>query len=131
MKYVSTRGQVDEIDFQRAVLMGLADDGGLLVPRSIPDVRGRLDQWRTLDYPQLAFEIIRLFATDIPEDQLRELVARTYGQAFPEGVAPVVRVGDLFVMELFHGPTLAFKDVALQLLGNLFEYILARAAGRR
>ncbi len=129
MKYISTRGQIDAIDFQQAVLMGLADDGGLVIPESIPDVADRLDQWRHLSYPQLAFEVIRLFATDIPETDLRELIDRTYGRAFPETVVPTVRVGDLFVMELFHGPTLAFKDVALQLLGNLFEYILARRQG--
>jgi threonine synthase len=129
MKYISTRGQIDAIDFQQAVLMGLADDGGLIIPQSIPDVADRLDRWRELSYPQLAFEVIRLFATDIPETPLGELIDRTYGRAFPEGVAPVVRVGELLVMELFHGPTLAFKDVALQLLGNLFEYILAPRRG--
>ncbi len=129
MKYISTRGQIDAIDFQQAVLMGLADDGGLVIPQSIPDVSDRLDRWRRLSYRELAFEVIRLFATDIPEAPLRELIDRTYGRAFPEGVAPVVRVGDLMVMELFHGPTLAFKDVALQLLGNLFEHILARRQG--
>jgi len=129
MKYISTRGQIDPIDFQQAVLMGLADDGGLVIPQSIPDVRDRLDGWRKLSYRELAFEVIRLFATDIPEQNLRELIDRTYGGAFPDGVAPVVRAGDLTIMELFHGPTLAFKDVALQLLGNLFEYILARRQG--
>jgi len=129
MKYISTRGQIDAVDFKQAVLMGLADDGGLIIPQSIPDVRDRLDDWRKLGYRQLAFEVIRLFATDIPEAELRDLIDRTYGPAFPEGVAPVVRVGDLLVMELFHGPTLAFKDVALQLLGNLFEHILAGQQG--
>ena len=129
MKYISTRGQIDAVDFQQAVLMGLADDGGLIIPRSIPDVADRLDRWRKLSYRELAFEVIRLFATDIPEAPLGELIDRTYGRAFPEGVAPVVRVGGLMVMELFHGPTLAFKDVALQLLGNLFEYILAPRQG--
>jgi len=129
MKYISTRGQIDAIDFQQAVLMGLADDGGLIIPQSIPDVADRLGRWRKLSYPQLAFEVIRLFATDIPEADLRDLIDRTYRRAFPEGVAPVVRVGELLVMELFHGPTLAFKDVALQLLGNLFEYILAPRRG--
>jgi threonine synthase len=129
MKYISTRGQIDPIDFRQAVLMGLADDGGLVIPEVIPDVRDRLDRWRKLSYRELAFEVIRLFATDIPEAELRELIDRTYGRAFPEGVAPVVRVGGLMVMELFHGPTLAFKDVALQLLGNLFEHILAGRHG--
>jgi threonine synthase len=129
MKYISTRGQIDPIDFRQAVLMGLADDGGLVIPESIPDVADRLDDWRKLGYRELAFEVMRLFATDIPEADLRDLIDRTYGRAFPDGVAPVVRVGNLMVMELFHGPTLAFKDVALQLLGNLFEYVLAPRRG--
>jgi len=129
MRYISTRGGVEPIGFQQAVLMGLADDGGLLVPWTIPDVRDRLDTWRMLSYPDLAFEVVRLFAADIDTADLCDAVGRAYGEAFGEGVAPVVRVGDLFVMELFHGPTLAFKDVALQLLGNLFEYTLARRQG--
>lgn len=130
MKYISTRGQVQPIDFQDAVMMGLADDGGLIIPESIPDISGQLDSWKDLAYPQLAFEVIRRFVTDIPEDDLKELVERTYGPAFDPEPAPVSKVGDLFVLELWHGPTLSFKDVALQLLGNLFEYILARRGGR-
>jgi len=125
MKYISTRGQVGPVEFRRAVLMGLADDGGLLIPESIPDVSDRLDGWRELAYPQLAFEIIRHFATDIGEPDLRGLIGRAYGEAFGPEVAPTRPVGELWVQELFGGPTLAFKDVALQLLGNLFEHILA------
>ena len=130
MRYHSTRGQVDPIEFQQAVLMGLADDGGLLIPEAIPDVSDRLEAWRGLRYADLAFEVLRLFATDVPEADLRGLIDRAYSaEAFGPEVAPTVAVGDLFVLELFHGPTLAFKDVALQLLGNLFEYILARSGG--
>jgi threonine synthase len=110
--------------------MGLADDAGLLIPQSIPDVSSRLAGWRGLSYPALAYQVLRLFATDIPEFDLQTLMNRTYKDAFDPEVAPTRRVGDLFVMELFHGPTLAFKDVALQLLGNLFEYILAEEHGR-
>lgn len=110
--------------------MGLADDGGLTLPESIPDVSGKLAEWRELRYPQLAFEIIRLFTTDIPDDDLRNLIDKTYDEKFVGGVAPVVPVGDIFIQELWHGPTLAFKDVALQLLGNFFEYILARRGGK-
>ncbi len=130
MNYISTRGQVSPIGFQDAVLMGLADDGGLIIPESIPDVSAKLAAWRELSYPQLAYEIISLFATDIPKDDLREIIEKTYSHAFEGGVAPVVPVGDLFIQELWHGPTLAFKDVALQLLGNLFEYILGLRGGR-
>jgi threonine synthase len=131
MKYISTRGQVEPVGFQQAVMMGLADDGGLLVPESIPDVAGRLARWRGLSYADLAFEVLSLFGDDIPPADLRELVAKTYSaRVFAPAVAPVVRVGPIWVLELWHGPTLAFKDVALQLLGNLFEYILARRGGR-
>jgi len=130
MKYISTRGQVEPIPFQRAVLMGLADDGGLLIPGSVPDVSDRLGDWRKLEYPELAFQVIRLFATDIPEAHLRGLLKRTYGESYGGPVAPVVAVGPAHILELFHGPTLSFKDVALQLLGNLFEYILEKSGGR-
>jgi len=131
MRYISTRGQVKPIEFQDAVLMGLADDGGLLIPESIPAVAGELDRWAAMSYGELAFEVLRLYATDIPEDDLRRLIFRTYlKEIFDPDVAPTVRVGEIFVLELWHGPTLAFKDVALQLLGNLFEYILARRGGR-
>ena len=130
MKYISTRGQVKAVEFQDAVMMGLADDGGLIVPERIPDVRDRLDHWRGLGYEELAFEVMRLYATDIPEADLRPLVERAYGDAFDGGVAPLVQLGDLHVLELWHGPTLSFKDVALQMLGNLFEYILSRRGGR-
>ena len=130
MKYISTRGQVEPVAFQQAVLMGLADDGGLLIPESIPDVRGKLPAWGELGYPELAFEVIRLFAADIPEADLAGLIRKTYGAAFDPCPAVTVPVGGIHVVELWHGPTLAFKDVALQLLGNLFEHILAgREAG--
>ncbi len=132
MKYVSTRGGIEPLEFQDAVMMGLADDGGLIVPEVIPDVSDRLADWVGLSYPQMAFEVISLFATDIPADDLRDLIDRSYAGTFdsdPE-VAPITSVGDKFVMELWHGPTMSFKDVALQLLGNLFEYILADRGGK-
>jgi len=129
MNYVSTRGGVEPIAFQDAVLMGLADDGGLIVPETIPNVTGRLDDWRALGYADLAFEVISLFATDLDEADLRALVAKSYVGPFEPEVAPVVRVGSIHVLELWHGPTLSFKDVALQFLGNLFEHILLRRGG--
>lgn len=130
MNYISTRGQVAPIPFQDAVMMGLADDGGLLIPESIPADPDRLESWRTLEYNDLAFEVLRLFATDIPQSDLKGIIAKSYGESFDPAVAPTVPVGELFVLELWHGPTLAFKDVALQLLGNLFQYILQRRGGR-
>jgi len=130
MKYISTRGGVEPVEFRQAVLMGLADDGGLLVPQSIPNVADRLDEWRELSYADLAFEVMRLYVGDLGEGELRALIDRTYPGAFSPDVAPVARTGEAFVLELWHGPTLAFKDVALQLLGNLFEHILAGTGGR-
>jgi len=130
MRYISTRGKVEPIAFQDAVLMGLADDGGLVIPEEIPDLSPRLGELEGLAYNDLAFEIIRLYASDLPAADLRSLVARSYGPAFQPAVAPVVAVGGLHVLELWHGPTMSFKDVALQFLGNLFEYVLAGRGGR-
>ncbi len=104
--------------------MGLATDGGLLLPEHIPDVRARLQQWSGLSYCELAFEIIKLFADDVPEADLRQIINTSYSSFDDDRVTPLVKVGDVHILELFHGPTLAFKDVALQLLGNLFEYFL-------
>ncbi len=104
--------------------MGLARDGGLLLPTEYPVVSDRFDAWSTLPYPELAFEVLRLFADDLPEAALRTIVERSYaGFDHPE-VTPVRALGTLHLLELFHGPTLAFKDVALQFLGNLFETLL-------
>jgi len=124
MKYISTRGQTDKVSFKDAVMMGLAEDGGLLLPESVPSVSDRLDKLADMTYCELAYEIISLFATDIPESDLRTLIEKSYATFETSEVAPVVKKGDVYIQELFHGPTFAFKDVALQLLGNLFEYIL-------
>ena len=129
MKYISTRGQMEPIHFKEAVLTGLASDGGLVLPMDLPDISERCDEWKKLSYTQLAYEVISLFATDIPAEDLRELVDRSYASFTHPDVTPSVSVGDLHILELFHGPTLAFKDVALQLLGNLFSYILEERGG--
>ncbi len=130
ISYISTRGRQSPLSFQDAVMTGLARDGGLLVPDSIPDVSSRLADWASLDYPDLAFEIMRLFAADIPEPDLRSLVSAAYSTFTHPEIAPVRPAGPLHVLELFHGPTLAFKDIALQFLGRLFDYILARRDAR-
>ena len=129
MRYVSTRGGGEPLNFKDTILTGLARDGGLFLPETIPDVSGRLAGWSTLAYPELAYEIIRLFADDIPEAALRDIVSRSYATFRHAEVTPVVPVGPVHVLELFHGPTLAFKDVALQFLGNLFEYVLDASGG--
>jgi len=106
--------------------MGLGSDGGLLLPEHIPDVRDRLPAWRELSYPELATEVMALFADDIAADELAALARQSYAGFRHDEVAPVRALGGLYLQELFHGPTLAFKDLALQFLGNLFSHILER-----
>ena len=126
MRYVSTRDGGTPLRFTDTVLTGLARDGGLFLPDQIPDARARLDAWRRLPYADLAFEIMRLFADDIPDDTLAEMIRKSYAAFRHAEVTPVVQAGGIHILELFHGPTLAFKDVALQFLGNLFEHVLAK-----
>ncbi|MFC1452286.1 threonine synthase [Verrucomicrobiota bacterium] len=129
MRYISTRGGMEPVSFSEAVMTGLAPDGGLLLPERIPDATAELDRWKGLSYPELAAEIVARYA-DLPVEDIRRLVRKSYQCFSTPEVAPVVRVKAIHVLELFHGPTLAFKDVALQLLGNLFEYLLS-ASGRK
>ena len=127
MNYCSTRGKVHGLSFSDAVMMGLADDGGLLLPEEIPKLSApELQQLSTLSYPDLAFQIIEKFATDIPKDDLKKLITKSYSSFKHPQVTPVVKHNGIYILELFHGPTLAFKDVALQFLGNLFEYFLLK-----
>jgi len=126
MDYLSTRGATAPIPFSAAVLEGLARDGGLLVPSGIPDVGELLDGWRALDYPALAVEIFRLFVGDeLPTETLRGMVERAYRSFRHAEVTPLTPLDQRYLLELFHGPTFAFKDLALQFLGNLFEVLLA------
>ena len=126
--YLSTRGNISYISFQKAVLMGLATDGGLLVPAELPDMSFSLEALQNLSYPDLAVRIMNLFTdNDIPVDDLEKLVHQSYDSFDNPEVTPIVKPDSLYIMELFHGPTLAFKDVALQFLGNLFEYILKKS----
>ena len=130
MRYISTRGGIAPLGFQDAVMMGLARDGGLLLPETLPTVAGDvLDRWQNLPYQYLAKELLALFIDDIPESDLEDLIERAYASFTHPQITPVCRQGEVYILELFHGPTLAFKDVALQLLGNLFEYVLARTGG--
>jgi threonine synthase len=127
MKYISTRGGIKPIGFQDAIMMGLARDGGLLLPQSLPAIDNQvLESWRNLSYQSLALQLFSLFVDDIPTQDLEVLIERSYSSFDHPHVTPLRKVGGQYVLELFHGPTLAFKDVALQLLGNLFEYILKK-----
>ena len=127
MQYLSTRGKIPPIPFTQAVLMGLAEDGGLLLPRTIPRIGSdTFAGWQKLSYADLAFEVMSRFVDDIPASDLKDIINRSYSTFTTKEVAPIVHYGDLHILELFHGPTLAFKDIALQFLGNIFEYLLNR-----
>ena len=128
MRYISTRGQTTPVAFTDAVLTGLAPDGGLLIPADIPDVAQHLDAWRDASFVELAKGVAGMFIDDIPAADLDVLVEQAYAEFDHPDVVPSVAVGDVQVLELFHGPTLAFKDIALQLLGRLFAYILGAGA---
>lgn len=130
MQYLSTRGGISPIPFSQAVMMGLATDGGLLLPRNIPRIGSEtFSSWNDLSYSELAFEIMSRFIDDIPSSNLRDLINRSYTTFDTGEVTPIIHYGNLHIIELFHGPTLAFKDVALQFLGNLFEYLLEKKDG--
>jgi threonine synthase len=121
MRYVSTRGGTPALGFSDAVAQGLAADGGLLVPESLPDLAGELEGFARLSYGELCLRFLGRFATDIPEAELRDIVVRSYAGFERTEITPILQLEDgPTVVELFHGPTLAFKDIALQLLGNLY-----------
>ena len=122
MNFISTRGQTAPLGFSDAVATGLAPDGGLFLPETPPDFSGELKRFAGLGYAELCFEFLRVFATDIPPETLRAIVAKSYRTFAGPEIAPLKKLGpNQYVLELFHGPTLAFKDFALQLLGNLYE----------
>jgi threonine synthase len=129
MEYISTRGAAPELDFEGVLLAGLASDGGLYVPRTLPHFsEADLVAMQGMEYPELALEIMQPFIGDcIPRDDLRTIVDECYRVFRHDAVAPLVQLGtNHWILELFHGPTLAFKDFALQLLGRLLDYILER-----
>ncbi|MCB1771022.1 MAG: threonine synthase, partial [Candidatus Competibacteraceae bacterium] len=133
MRYVSTRGGLPPTTFSDILLGGLAPDGGLALSEDYPILApGELASWRGLSYPELAFAILRKFADDLPAEDLRALIDKTYTvEAFrTEDITPVkILLDGVGLLELSNGPTLAFKDIALQLLGNLFEYALLKTGG--
>lgn len=131
MKYISTRGNITPVGFKDAIMMGLATDGGLLLPGFIPvPTEDDLHDWSTLPYPDLAFKIMSLFIDDMKADVLQDLVRRSYSTFDNPEITPVVSKNNIFILELFHGPTLAFKDVALQFLGNAFEHLLSETGSK-
>lgn len=126
MRYKSTRGGVSGISFADAVMMGLAQDGGLFIPEKIPFLSEKeIKHLSELPYTKLAFEIMNRFQEGIPEKKLMEIIQKSYGNYDIKNMIPVRKAAGLRIAELYHGPTYSFKDVALQFLGNLFEYILS------
>jgi threonine synthase len=130
MRYVSTRGGMEPQPFSAVLLEGLAPDGGLVVPESYPRFPAdELERLRSLSYQRLAFAILSRYADDIPPEDLQAIIDRTYTAAIfgSNEIVPVKTLEPgLHLLRVANGPTLAFKDIALQLLGRLFEYVLAR-----
>ena len=130
MHYISTRGGMPPKPFSEILMSGLSPDGGLAMPESYPQISvGELESWRGLSYPALAYEIISRFIDDIPADELHGIIDRTYTvDAFgSKEITPLKTLEPgLHILGLSNGPTLAFKDIAMQFLGNLFEYTLEK-----
>jgi threonine synthase len=131
--YRSTRSSDSkEFSFEEAVLKGLASDGGLFVPSVIPKLElDFVTKWKDLSFQELAFQVLRLYisSSEICDEDLKTLIEKSYSTFRHEDVTPVNTIDEtngLYLLELFHGPTYAFKDVALQFVGNLFEYFLSR-----
>ncbi|MBC6428550.1 MAG: threonine synthase [Cellvibrionales bacterium] len=133
MQYISTRGSAPALDFESAVLAGLASDGGLYVPAELPQFdRATIASFAGMNYPQLAFAVMRPFVAGALNDaELRCLIEASYADFRHPATAPLVQLDhNLWLLELFHGPTLAFKDFALQFLGRLLDLILQRRGQR-
>ena len=129
MKYISTRGGGQPKSFEEVILTGLAPDGGLYVPEKLPQFSiQEIASWSTLSYQELALKVISPFVDGaIPEQDLEQLIAKSYATFRHDDIAPLVKTGsNEWILELFHGPTLAFKDFALQFLGNLLDYTLEK-----
>ncbi len=128
MKYVSTRDNSKEYSFEDVFIKGLADDGGLYVPTSLKKYSSKeLQELKKLNYNELSTEIINLFSSDfISKDKLSSLIEKSYSTFREKEVVKLSNVGEIKLLELFHGPTLAFKDIAMQFIGNLYEYYLSK-----
>jgi len=133
VKYISTRGKAEKLEFEDVLLTGLASDGGLYIPEILPQYSlEEIRSWRELPYHELAFIIIKPFvAGAVPDAELKAMITDCYQGFSHPAVAPLYQIGNNeYVLELFRGPTLAFKDFALQLLGRLLDYVLAKRGER-
>ena len=133
MKYISTRGNAPKLAFDDVLLTGLARDGGLYLPESWPQFSAAdLAEMKDLSYVELAVKVMLPFVEEVvSRDELTQIVTDTYGSFDTDDVAPLVKLGDNeYVLELFHGPTLAFKDYALQFLGRMFDHVLTKRGAK-
>ena len=129
MNYISTKGQAPRLSFSDVVVTGLASDGGLYVPETLPFFsREEIASWHGLSYQELAFIIFKPFIGDeIADQDLKLIIEKAYSNFDHAAIAPLIQTGhNEWVLELFHGPTLAFKDFALQFLGHLLDFVLAQ-----
>ena len=126
MDYVSTRNSSNIFKFKDVFIKGLADDGGLFIPKSLQKYKKNdLFEFKNLEYKELAKKIIHPFIGDfMSENDLSKIIDKSYSAFRKKNVVDLIKVGDRSILELFHGPTLAFKDIAMQLLGNFYEYYL-------
>ena len=128
MNYVSTRNNKNELNFKDVFIKGLADDGGLFVPKSIKLLNSEdLDKLKNLSYNDLACEILNPFCSDfINKEDLKNIITKSYSSFREKEVVKISNLGSLKLLELYHGPTLAFKDIAMQFIGNLYDYYLSK-----
>lgn len=118
--YQSTRGGQSKTTASQAILQGLAEDGGLFMPEAIPELDKKLEDFASMDYQETAYEVMKLFLTDYTEEELKTCISRAYDSKFDtKEIAPLAKVGDAYYLELFHGSTIAFKDMALSILPHL------------
>ncbi len=133
MRYISTRGQAPALSFEEVVLTGMASDGGLYVPETLPEFsKEELADMAGLSYAEIAFRVMKPFVNgEIDDETFRRLVTEAYATFNHDAVVPLKQLdASHFLLEQFHGPTLAFKDVALQLLGRLLDHFLKKRGER-
>lgn len=120
IRYRSTRGDSEQVTASQAILRGLAKDGGLYMPETIPQLEKSLKEMASLTYQETAYEVMKLFLTDFTEEELKGCIGRAYDEKFDtEEIAPLVKADGAYYLELFHGSTIAFKDMALSILPHL------------
>ena len=126
MKYISTRNNQKEFNFKEVFIKGLADDGGLFVPKSLKKfTEEEINNLSNLNYRELAIKIMFPFCSDfIDENELKNIVEKSYSKFREDDVVKITDIGNHKLLELFHGPTLAFKDIAMQFIGNLYDYYI-------